>query len=120
MSANTYTGSCHCGRVSYQVADLDLDQPVIVCNCSMCKRAGTMLAFVPAGSFTLRSGEGDLADYQFNKHVIHHLFCKTCGIKAFARGQKPDGTQMIAINARCLEGVDVDTLKVHKVDGAKA
>lgn len=112
----TYEGGCHCGRVRYEVR-LDLAKPVISCNCSMCGRAGTVLTFVPTDQFTLRSGEDALTDYRFNKHAIHHLFCKTCGIKSFARGKKPDGTEMIAINARCLDAVDLDALTVTKVDG---
>jgi len=39
------------------------------------------------------------------------------GIKPFARGKKGDGTPMVAINARCLEGVDLSTLDVQQVDG---
>lgn len=116
MSAvKTYAGGCHCGKVRYQV-ELDLTKPVIACNCSMCGRAGTMLTFVPAQKFQLQSGEDSLTDYQFNKHVIHHLFCKTCGIKAFARGKGPDGPT-VAINTRCLDGVDLETLNVTKYDG---
>src|SRR4051794_16362280 len=94
--AQAYTGSCHCGKVRY-AATVDLSQPVISCNCSMCGRTGSLLAFVPASAFTLQSGEDSLTDYLFNKHAIHHLFCKVCGIKSFARGQKPDGTQMVAV-----------------------
>lgn len=109
-------GSCHCGRVRYQVT-LDLGKPVISCNCSMCGRSGTLLAFVPASGFKLLAGEDALGDYQFNKHVIHHLFCTTCGIKAFARGQMPDGTPTVAVNVRCLENVDLDGLTVQKFDG---
>jgi len=52
----------------------------------MCGRAGTLLTFVPATQFNLLSGEPALTDYQFNRHAIHHLFCKVCGIKSFARG----------------------------------
>jgi hypothetical protein len=96
---------------------LDLTKPVLSCNCSMCGRSGTMLAFVPATEFTLRSGEDALTDYQFNKHVIHHLFCNVCGIKSFARGQKPDGTKTVAINVRCLDDVDLDALTVTRFDG---
>src|SRR5205807_7317140 len=35
------------------------------------------------------------------------LFCKTCGVKSFARGTGPKGEEMVAINLRCLDGVDV-------------
>jgi hypothetical protein len=111
----TRTGGCHCGKVRYQ-AKLDLEGPVISCNCSMCGRSGTLLTFIPADQFTLLSGEDDLTDYQFNKHVIHHVFCKTCGIKSFARGKKGD-QPMVAINARCLDDIDVGKLKVTQVDG---
>jgi hypothetical protein len=111
----TYQGGCHCGRVRYEVK-MDLGGPVIACNCSMCGKVGSLLSFVPASQFTQQSGEDALTDYQFNKHVIHHVFCKVCGIKSFARGSK-DGQPMVAINTRCLDGVDIGTLKVHNVDG---
>ena len=73
----------------------------------MCGRAGTLLAFVPTDKFELLSGQDQLTDYQFHHHNIHHLFCKTCGIKPFARGKSPQGGEMIAVNLRCVEGVDV-------------
>ena len=114
--SKTHAGGCHCGRVRYQV-DLDLSKPVISCNCSMCGRAGTLLTFVPAESFRLLSGEAVLREYKFNHLVIQHLFCGTCGIKSFARGKGRDGGDQIAINARCLDDVDLDALNVQKFDG---
>ena len=113
----TYQGGCQCGKVRYQVA-LDLAAPVFACNCSRCGKLGTLLSFVPAGEFTLQSGDEALSEYTFNKHAIHHLFCTTCGIQSFARGTNPkDGTETIAINARCLDGVEPDTLTINKIDG---
>lgn len=116
--ATKHTGSCHCGAVRY-TAELDLSQPVMSCNCSMCGRSGTLLAFAPAESFTLETGADSLTDYQFHKHVIHHLFCKVCGIKAFARGTGPGGKEMAAVNVRCLEGVDPAALQIKQVDGKR-
>lgn len=112
-----HSGSCHCGAVAYEV-ELDLERPVISCNCSICRRTGALLAFASEEAFTLQKGEDAVQDYQFNKHVIHHLFCKTCGVRAFGRGVAPDGAKMVAINVRCLEGVDLDALKIQKFDGA--
>jgi hypothetical protein len=113
---NSYTGGCQCGKVRYQV-QVDLGKPVMACNCSMCGRAGTLLTFVPAQQFRLLSGEDELTDYQFNRHVIHHLFCKVCGIKSFARGKDRNGGDTVAINARCLDDVDVGKLEVTHFDG---
>ncbi|MGK2921624.1 MAG: GFA family protein [Methyloceanibacter sp.] len=110
-----HTGGCHCGRVRYEV-EADIDE-VMSCNCSMCQKRGTLLTFVPEQQFTLLSGGDDLTDYQFNKKIIHHLFCSTCGIGSFARGVAPDGSEMVAINARCLDDIDLGALTVKLVDG---
>ena len=114
----TYSGGCQCGAVKYDVS-MELGD-VIACNCSRCGRLGSLLAFAPAADFTLKSGEGAMAEFQYNKHLIHHLFCKTCGIQSFSRGKGPDGTEMVAINVRCLDGVDPAGLKVVQVDGRNA
>ena len=115
-TVQAYAGGCHCGRVRYSVK-LDLEKPVISCNCSMCGRSGTLLSFVPADQFTLESGDDVLTDYQFNRHVIHHLFCRVCGIKSFARGVGRDGTPTVAVNTRCLDGIDVARLNITPFDG---
>ncbi|ADO68420.1 GFA family protein [Stigmatella aurantiaca] len=110
-----YTGGCHCGQIQYEVT-ADLNQ-VISCNCSVCTKKGALLSFVGADQFKLLSGKDAVSDYQFNKKVIHHLFCRTCGVESFASGTAPDGRQMYAINVRCLEGVDLAALRVTPVDG---
>lgn len=113
--AQTYTGGCQCSAVRYDVS-ADINE-VMACNCSRCQKLGWLLTFVPAGQFQLKSGDAALSDFQFNKHNIHHLFCKTCGIESFARGTGPNGAEMVAINVRCLDGVDPDSFKVKKVNG---
>src|SRR6478672_4767700 len=110
-----HRGGCHCGAVRYRV-NLDLSKPVISCNCSICGRSGTLLSFVPAEAFTLEKGEESLTDYQFNKKAIHHVFCKVCGVRSFARGAGPKGPS-VAINTRCLDDVDLEALQVQKFDG---
>jgi hypothetical protein len=111
----TYSGSCHCGRVRYEVATAL--SPALSCNCSICQKRGSVLTFVPRSAFKLISGENELTDYQFNKKVVHHLFCKTCGIGAFSRGTGPNGEEMIAVNVRCLDNVDLDALSITTFDG---
>ena len=112
----TYSGGCQCGKVRYQV-QLDIGE-VLSCNCSRCGRLGALLAFAPATQFTLLSGDVNLTKFEFNKHTIQHQFCSTCGIQSFAIGTHPKtGAKMAAINVRCVDGIDVDALKVKKVDG---
>jgi hypothetical protein len=87
------------------------------CNCSLCSKRGSLLTFIPASQFRLLSGEDSLTDYQFNKKVIHHLFCKVRGTAPFGRGNAPNGDAMIALNVRCLDGVDIDSLAIKRYDG---
>jgi hypothetical protein len=110
-----HSGGCHCGRVRFE-AEADLDR-VITCNCSICTKRGSILAAVTPDKFKLLKGEDSLTDYQFNRHIIHHLFCSVCGTQSFARGTTPDGTAMVAINVRCLDDVDVEKLAPMQFDG---
>ncbi|MGH7141027.1 MAG: GFA family protein [Minisyncoccia bacterium] len=110
-----YSGHCHCGVVRYEI-ETDLAQ-VIECNCSHCYAKGLLLTFVPPEQFRLIMGEENLTEYRFNQKRIAHLFCKTCGVQSFARGEKRDGTPMVAINVRCLYGVDTKSLTLTPVNG---
>jgi hypothetical protein len=113
--AGTYSGGCHCGRVGYEVAT-DLGQ-VVACNCSICTKRGFLWTFVPPAQFDLRSGEDALAEYQFGRKAIRHLFCTSCGVESFARGRKSDGTEAVAINVRCLDGVDPNAINTVPFNG---
>ena len=115
----TYKGHCHCGKVQFEV-DTDLKKErVIECNCSHCDAKGLILTFVPATQFRLLSGEDNLEEYRFNTGRIQHLSCKSCGVQPFGRGQKPDGTPTVAVNIRCLDGVNRGELEITPVDGKK-
>jgi hypothetical protein len=111
----TYMGGCHCGRVRYEA--LTDPAQAIACNCSICTKQGLWLVFVKPAQFKLLTGLEALGDYQFNKHVIHHMFCRTCGVESFARGKSKDGKDMFAINVRCLDGVDISKLNPKPFDG---
>ncbi len=111
----TYRGGCHCGAVRYRVA-LKLDGAV-ACNCSICSKTGTMLAFAPADEFELERGGDALTDYQFGRRNVHHFFCRTCGIRSFSRGRRPGGPETVAINVRCLDDVDPAKVPVRQFDG---
>ena len=67
--------------------------------------------------FKLLAGEGEATEYQFNKHLVHHPFCATCGIQPFAYGKTGSGMEMVMINVRCLDDVDASGFEVMTFDG---
>lgn len=84
------------------------------CNCSHCSRKGYLLWFVPRAQLNLLTG---LSTYTFNKHVIKHHFCSKCGCAPFGFGKGRSEAETAAINVRCLEGVELSSLKKVPVDG---
>ncbi|MGN6513310.1 MAG: GFA family protein [Lysobacteraceae bacterium] len=114
----TYQGSCHCGRIAFTVEG-DIGG-VIECNCSLCRRRGSLLAFFPREALVLSTPEGDYATYRFNRHAIDHHFCPTCGVAPFSESVDPrTGGRMAAVNVRCLADVDLAALEVKRFDGAR-
>ena len=110
-----YKGSCHCGRVAFEVEG-ELTR-VTDCNCSICTRKGALLRFVPRDSLRLLTAEADLRAYTFGEGTVQHYFCPVCGIHPFGAGSDSAGNHMAAINVRCLDGVDLTSLPVDHFDG---
>ncbi len=108
----TYTGGCHCKAVRYEV-ETDLGK-VLTCNCSHCEAKGLLLNFVDKDKFKLLSGKEHLTDYRFNKKAIRHLFCNICGTQSFSEGVE---FPKVAINVRCLDGIDIAALTLTPYNG---
>ncbi len=110
-----FRGSCHCGKIAFDVEG-EIKE-AMACNCSICQRKGSLMWFVPRDKLTLLKGNGDMSTYTFNKHVIQHHFCPTCGIHPFGEGKDAKGNSMAAVNINCLENLDVASVKVQHYDG---
>ena len=113
----SYSATCHCGAVELEVEG-EIPGEAISCNCSHCRRKGFLLTFVPAEKARLTRGADQLQTYTFNKHVIQHRFCGTCGAQPLSEGKGPDGSATVMVNLRCVVEADLDALKIDKYDGA--
>ena len=70
--------------------------------------------YAPRSKFEFLSGSWDeVTGYTFNKKVISHHFCPTCGV-----GFVGSGMGLVAVNVRTVDGLDLDQLKIKHVDGA--
>ena len=113
--AMNHKGSCHCGRVAFEVEGEI--QNAMACNCSICSRKGALMWFVPRDALRLSTPEDAASTYTFNKHVIKHRFCATCGIHPYGEGTDPKGNAMAAVNLRCIDGIDLDAIPVQHFNG---
>jgi hypothetical protein len=103
----TYQGSCHCGRVRFE-----LQAPIasaLECNCSFCRRLGALWWGVAEEDLKVLAGGEYLTLYQFGTRTARHYFCRHCGIAPFSR-PRLDPTRW-AVNVRCLEDLDLSVAK---------
>ncbi|MBC3764649.1 GFA family protein [Neptunicella marina] len=108
-------GSCHCGNIRYQ-ADGEFGD-LLSCNCSICSKRGSLLWFIPRSNLSVSTPDKPLSTYTFNSHKIKHHFCPVCGCAPFGEGEDGKGNSMAAINARCVDNVDLSQFKINHFDG---
>jgi hypothetical protein len=114
MTDVVHRGSCHCGRVEFEVrapADIEATQ----CNCSICTMTGFLHLIVGRDAFRLIRGEDDLATYTFNTGVAQHHFCRHCGVKSwYVPRSHPDG---VSVNVNCLRPGTIASVTTRPFDG---
>lgn len=111
----THKGGCHCGTVRFEL-EAPESPDAYTCTCSMCSKTGFVHLFATKAEFRITSGEDNLAEYRFNTGVARHLFCKTCGVKAFyVPRSHPDGW---SVNVNCIDDGTIETLNMTQFDGA--
>jgi hypothetical protein len=106
-------GSCHCGAV-----EITVDHPptqVTSCNCSICRRLGTLWAYYAPASVTVT---GPTTTYRRGDKTIEFHHCATCGCTTHW-SPLPHRTQdRIGINARLLAPEILAAARVRRLDGA--
>jgi len=99
-----HKASCHCGSVELEV---DLPDGIVNprrCDCSICRRKGTVVASVPLSAVKIVKGEDVLSLYQFDTKEARHYFCSICGI--YTHHKRRSNPDQYGINTGCLEGVN--------------
>ena len=111
--ANSYSVSCHCGRIRLEVS-AELAE-VVECNCSICSRSGFLHWYVPPETVKLVSERQRLSTYVWRTATGGQHFCPVCGTAVIRTStQYPPP---VSVNARCIEGVDLADLTIRHFDG---
>lgn len=106
-------GSCHCGAVTIAVAEA----PAIVtsCNCSICRRLGTLWAYYRPAQVTI-TGPTDTYIWGDRMLALHH--CATCGCTTHWEDIRESPDDRMGVHARLLDLPDLAAIPVRFNDGA--
>jgi hypothetical protein len=107
------TGTCHCGSVTIRVASAPTE--VTSCNCSICRRLGTLWAYYAPADVCV---SGATATYQWGEKSIDFHHCPTCGCTTHWSRREGGDADRMGINARLLAPEVLAGARVRRLDGA--
>jgi hypothetical protein len=108
-------GTCHCGAVSWTFDGVP--KSATACNCSICRRYGTLWAYGFADEDIRFSGP--TRTYSWGEKKLDFHTCEICGCVAFWLPRHPgaDGRRRVGINLRLADPAAVASIPVHHLDG---
>ncbi len=110
-------GSCHCGKVRWTLDGIP--ESATACNCTVCRRYGTLWAYGYDGEDIHLSGP---CKAYIRGDSIEFHFCTNCGCVACWRAQEADtdGRRRIAVNLRLAEPEHVAQVPIRHFEGLES
>lgn len=100
----THRLTCHCGAVELRVRLKNGFGDAGRCDCSYCRRRGTIGVTAPLDGLEIVRGAEMLTLYSFGTHTAQYHFCRICGIHTHHR-RRIDPNEY-GVNAAAIEGVN--------------
>ena len=108
-------GNCHCGDISFSVAKDP--ESLTDCNCSICRRLGSLWVHAPINSITITNKGETIAYIQGDRSLAIHT-CKNCGCTTHWENLSPAEDAVMAVNFRMCSDEDRSRFPVRHFDGA--
>ena len=117
MPKRLIAGSCHCGAV--RVVLPRPPRSLTACNCSICRRYGTLWAYYRAGSVRVEHEPGATAAYVWGEGRLRFVRCARCGcVTHWERVRRAKASRM-GVNARLFEPEAIGETRIRRLDGAR-
>jgi hypothetical protein len=107
--------SCHCGGVKLSVESAP--EKVNACNCSICRRYGTLWAYYSPTRVHFAADNGATDIYMWGDRDLEFHRCQTCGcVTHWASVDK--SYDRMGVNARLMAAELVEAIPMYRGDGA--
>jgi hypothetical protein len=117
MSAPPLAGTCHCGAIRLVLPRRP--RTLTACNCSICRRYGTLWAYFRADRVLVEHAPGATAAYAWGTRRLTFVRCASCGcVTHWQRTDRRPGSSM-GVNARLFEPEVLGDVRIRRLDGAR-
>jgi hypothetical protein len=107
--------SCHCGAVRLTIESAPAE--VTDCNCSICRRYGTLWAYYSPRQVRILPPDGATDIYMWDDRSLEFHRCKNCG--CVTHWAPVDITRdRMGVNARMMNPAVITQARVRHLDGA--
>jgi len=110
------TGNCHCGAVRIEIPQRP--RTLTNCNCSICRRYGSLWAYYRATSVRVSAEPGATSSYLWGTQTRRFVRCANCGcVVAWQRAAQPERGH-VAVNIRNFDPESIGPVRIRRLDGA--
>ena len=110
------TATCHCGAVRVEVPRRP--RKLTNCNCSICRRYGTLWAYYRPSDVRVIGAVGATSTYAWGDKSLRFVRCSTCGCITHWEPTHPKKDSKMGVNARNFEPGSLGSVRIRLLDGA--
>jgi hypothetical protein len=110
------TATCHCQAVRVEIPRRP--GAVTNCNCSICRRYGTLWAYYKRSDVRIAAAPGATTDYIWGDRILKFVRCSGCGCITHWDPLQPTATSRIGVNVRNFEPSVLGPVRIRLLDGA--
>jgi hypothetical protein len=111
-------GTCLCGAVQLGVARRP--RQVTQCNCSVCRRYGTLWAYYRRSAVSIVAPRGALGKYAVRAGGLKFVRCGECGCVICWEGRGKERDRRMGVNMRLFDHALMAAVPVKVLDGDQA
>lgn len=110
------SGTCHCGAVRITIPRRP--RSVTNCNCSICRRYGTLWAYYKHAEVQVSAAPDALDEYVWGDKLLTFGRCSQCGCVTHWERIRPTLQSRMGVNARNFEPDALGDVRIRLLDGA--
>ena len=110
------SATCHCGAVRVEIPRRPTE--VTNCNCSICRRLGTLWAYYTVGTVKVVGHPERTSEYIQGDKTLRVVRCRNCGCTTHWEPLDAKRYKKLGVNIRNFEPSAIGPVRIRLLDGA--